>query len=801
MGQIAVQQNGRRPASVAGIVALAVLMVAGGAALTALATRHPASSPAVRAVAAPGVAVPIDFETGGWGWRRVADPAPGAIAPIAGGYLGECVAGGLPTACTSKDGVGWTLPADPALLAATGSSQFGGWSVAHGSAGWVAVGTVDPGTWQSSDGVHWSAVAIDLPGLQRAQVQTLGGGFAMVALTYVDGQPAAPLLTSTDGMTWNPVELPAGMMVPQLAGAIGLVATRTETTNGSQVTHVVSSSDGLEWRTLALPEGVGGLSASVRLANGSYVAYGTSQILVSADGLTWTTVTGLGSWQDSMAVVGSRILAIAKVPNTDVTALWESTDATSWERVALLDGDPLSGSRLVSLGDRLGLFTGSKLTMVGFPAAGGIATASPRPTGSAGVTESPTPPPALAYVVGGWRWHPLSLRPDPGTTVVRVPNGYFGRCGHTMCASADGWSWQTPADPAIFSADSTAVFSPLSVAHSPGGSYVVNAAEGVWYSPDGVHWQPASIAGDRVGYRAVLYGPAGFSLVGSPEDSTGGKSRLFSSADGTAWTDAGLGPMVGLLAQGETSGGIVDLTGKSSTGGVFGYTADGRTWVTAKLPKNEIASSIAYRLPDGSLLVQGGSGFLHSADGRSWVPLKTAWQAGSLAVSGDVIITVANDATGGGTAWESTDSGRTFNKVMGGVASVAQFGNLVLLETANGGVYVGAPLDPSEGPGTTPTATGLPGASAPAPRYTQPTPPPGGISRDEAIRIATNAVHPTADQAAYSSAGAYEDPRYGRWVWSVSFSSEAPSPTGGSGIRVSIDYFTGEVLDSGYWIS
>ena len=305
MEPIAQQPRKRRSSpGVAGIAALAVLIVAGGAALIAVGGRHAESSPAVRTSALTDAASSVDFVTGDWGWRRVADPAPGAIAPIAGGYLGECVAGGLPAACTSKDAVGWTLPADPALLAATGSSPFGGWSVAHGSAGWVAVGTVDPGTWRSTDGVHWSEVALDLPGLQKAQVQTLGGGFVMVAQTYGGGQPAAPVLTSTDGAAWKPVAVPAGMMVPQLAGAIGLVATKTETANGSQVSRVVSSTDGLDWQTLTLPEGVQGISSSVRLANGSYVAYGTSQILVSADGLPWQAATGLGSWQDSMAVVG-----------------------------------------------------------------------------------------------------------------------------------------------------------------------------------------------------------------------------------------------------------------------------------------------------------------------------------------------------------------------------------------------------------------------------------------------------------------------------------------------------------------
>ena len=64
-----------------------------------------------------------------------------------------------------------------------------------------------------------------------------------------------------------------------------------------------------------------------------------------------------------------------------------------------------------------------------------------------------------------------------------------------------------------------------------------------------------------------------------------------------------------------------------------------------------------------------------------------------------------------------------------------------------------------------------------------------------------NAIHPPVDQVATARAGVNKDPRYGRWIWTVSFSTEAPSPTGGSGTFVDIDFYTGEVLSSGFWIS
>jgi hypothetical protein len=329
---------------------------------------------------------------------------------------------------------------------------------------------------------------------------------------------------------------------------------------------------------------------------------------------------------------------------------------------------------------------------------------------------------------------------------------------------------------------------------------VVNAGEGVWYSLDGVHWKPSGVPADSAGFTAVVYGASGFTLIGSPDNAIGGKSRVYGSQDGATWTDLGIGPMVGVLARGDTSGGILDMIDKTSAGPVMAYSADGRTWVPASLPKDQYPSTSPYRLANGNLVGQGSDAILSSTDGRSWVALKTGWGANSLAVAGDRIVAVAPDTGGGGVAWESSDDGRTFHKLMDGVTSLEQFGDLVLLRTSAGGSFVGAPLSASETPGETPTATGFP-ASSGVPGYTSPPIPLGGISKDEAIRIAVNALHPPADQVAKATAGAEMDLRYGRWIWSVSFLRYYEGPLNAGGTFVDIDFFTGEVLASGDWIS
>ena len=45
------------------------------------------------------------------------------------------------------------------------------------------------------------------------------------------------------------------------------------------------------------------------------------------------------------------------------------------------------------------------------------------------------------------------------------------------------------------------------------------------------------------------------------------------------------------------------------------------------------------------------------------------------------------------------------------------------------------------------------------------------------------------------------DSRYGRWIWSVSFLRSYSGPLAAEGTFVDIDFYTGEVLASGDWIS
>src|ERR1035437_7262207 len=70
---------------VAGVAVAAAIALAFVGSATLMAIRQ---SPSFSQ--SPGATSAFDFVTGDWGWRRVDDPAPGAVSGIANGYLGEC---------------------------------------------------------------------------------------------------------------------------------------------------------------------------------------------------------------------------------------------------------------------------------------------------------------------------------------------------------------------------------------------------------------------------------------------------------------------------------------------------------------------------------------------------------------------------------------------------------------------------------------------------------------------------------------------------------------------------------------
>ena len=774
-----------------------VLFGRGGPASTPSVTVAPSGTVGQNSTATPAAA------QAAWVWDHVAGTIPAPVAAVPGGFLGECVAAGRPAACTSVDGVMWTTRIASRVLAVGGESAFTGWSVATSAGVWVASDTIDAGSWRSSDGTVWTPVDAGIVGLKRAHVQALDHGFAMVAATWDGSTDATPLFLSDDGSRWRQATMPAGATTVILAGAIGLVAVKSG--GDGSTASFVTSRDGSDWRQLSLPDGATAPSSTIRLSGGGYLGlskraitpFASGTLVASADGYVWSAGDSPMASVDSMAMVGGRVLAIGRIVGSSLRGLFETTDAVTWWRVAVLDGHDLTATGVVAMGDRAGLLVGSRLTMVGRRLDDGSVAATPTSARPTSANRSPSGV-VVQLDLGDWRWHQLEGSPDLVSGIaVKVPNGYFARCGGSMCTSSNGWTWRTPADASIFSADETALFTPRAVAHGSGSRAVVLSGEGIWYTTDGVHWQLSAVPASSREPRAVLPADGGFVLVG---DDGNGNSPLYSSPDGDSWTPAGTVPLIGGLADGDMAGGMLSQTLSTSKGTVgFVYSSDGRSWVNADLPATEAALYPVYRLPGGSLVTCGAqSSILASTDGRTWRPLPTPFAVSGFAVAGGRILALAG-GDGAGMVWESTDGGASFHRLVAGVSELGQLGDLVTA-TTTAATLVGSPLTDVTSPGATPSVGRLPSGS-PAPTASPTTAPSDGISRAEAVRIAAAVLHLTPAQAAKAAAGPAEDYQYGRWVWNVSITLSYQGPLSAEGLAVAIDYFTGEILDFHPWIS
>jgi hypothetical protein len=469
--------------------------------------------------------------------------------------------------------------------------------------------------------------------------------------------------------------------------------------------------------------------------------------------------------------------------------------------VVLLDGRPLQAEGVVAVGDRVGLLDSSHLAYIGTLAGSGSGP-EPTPPPQSGPSETPSPataPSPVTIDAGGWRWHQLTVRPYG--TVVPVAHGYLAYCGKSMCTSPDGWTWSAPPDPSIFKADQAALFTPTWYGHASNGSYVVLAGEGAWYSLDGINWKVAATPEAPFGFANLGVGPQGYSLSVLTDQGLVGPCTSYASVDGATWASGGLVPCLIASPLGgdmSVSGGVLGQGAGIKTNGPMRYSSDGRTWSNASVPGATIDAVHPFRLRDGTLVVSTYTGLLlRSRDGLAWNEMP-GWPAvGStsqvltLAVVGDRILVAAMDDQH---VWESTDDGATFHRILDSVNDVQAWGGLATVENGNT-YYVGEPLDTAE-PGTTPTATGLPDLNPHMTPQPEPSAPSGGISKAEAIRIATAAAHPSSTVAATARASASFDTMLNRWTWMVGFSTSDDQ-----GISVTIDFYTGEVLRVGHWIT
>ena len=478
--------------------------------------------------------------------------------------------------------------------------------------GFVAVGAVRtgaqwmPASWISPDGVSWSQASESFPVRPVLAIDDAGTTVNAVAetttgtgLVAVGGSPSAQRVwTSTDGLSWTEVPLPAGA-----AGAtdwhLGLVATDGTTTVLADDTlgrpRLLTDVNGGWHEVTATPAAFGSpmpevtpsslvsdgdelyLAVNVRTFSQALGHDASSVVVVSSpDGSTWSVDADGGPFaghqvhallpiQGGLAAAGGQ----ATTPGgSSAATIWTSTSGQPWKTVPVTP-PTFGGGRFPSETARALARVGLVLVAIG---QGGGAGAGPDTLGTSGVpgpSADGPPDQAVAWVsANGGPWQatgPLDTTPGLGTETPE------GACAGPQSVVAVGTSQNG----------------------SPGHQAMA------WSSPSGQTWQSASISpaatpGEQERMAGCLTTGNGFLAYGAsagPQGST--DPALWQSTDGTQWsrqnvtafngTDAGA--ITDLALRGTTwlavsGASVVDPIGSSaaSTVGLWRSGDAGLTW-------------------------------------------------------------------------------------------------------------------------------------------------------------------------------------------------------------------------------
>ncbi len=259
---------------------------------------------------------------------------------------------------TSGDGVAWS--AVP-LSGASATGQIRG--VAALSDGYIAVGgrcCADQGlVWRSPDGLTWT-VDPDAAALANAalfSVAELSDGTVVAVGCAAAMECGGGLAWRSEdgGATWSdPVALP-GLLLDIAATSFGAVAVgATEPYEAAPMT--ATTTDGVSWTGTPLPGPMGTMSGVVA-TDGGAIALGSSQrslgarprsLVAVTEGTAWGTVSA-GRMQAATFQAGARRAAslptdpallvaggwVTPANGVPRPAAWWSTDATTWQRIAI----------------------------------------------------------------------------------------------------------------------------------------------------------------------------------------------------------------------------------------------------------------------------------------------------------------------------------------------------------------------------------------------------------------------------------------------------------------------------------
>lgn len=468
---------------------------------------------------------------------------------------------------TSADGITWTASADPSMSSflyvasvnsrAIGFSQHQSVILAGYARTVVLEGSLTPGYFLSrSTTSNQPAVAhngtdqyvmaygfgsmLVSPDAETWTIVDSGDKNAYDKLFYLNGNylalgPLGALLTSSNGTSWTPRSTPSYNWNAAAYGASVYVAAGS---NGTSSGGIASSPDGVTW-TQRVTESIP--FYDMIYANGLFVAVGgtgngstgTGVAYRSADGITWTSISGAGlptlvGWnriiyQNSLFVLIGNAGRIAT-----------SVDGITWTaRTSNVTGILYDVTR-----------GGSLFCAVGV----NVITTSPdgvtwtsRPVSSVGNLHAVYHDGSkfCAYANDNY----AVLKSTDGVTWNRGSTGVlevssaayparFLAGKHIFAGSAaiqtstDAESW-TPNPCVAFTSSSTVA------AYNLGGFYYALTNTGLYSSGDGISFSPVKSVGRRQ-HRAMAYSGSTWVLVAAP--STNQPQTFYRSTNGTTWT-------------------------------------------------------------------------------------------------------------------------------------------------------------------------------------------------------------------------------------------------------------------------
>ena len=561
--------------------------------------------------------------------------------PIAGGWVAVGAEGDRAAAWTSGDGLSWErAEVDPGpAMTTVGATRLG--LIAFGTGG-----TGDPGrdggeetvAWQSFSGEQWVR-ALDDPELfarpgQERVVSVVDTGTEIEAVVEREGL-GPEVWRSTDGLVWSPTA-PVGVELLPAEGSAGvgaavalgstLVVVGTDAKADGTDAALWLSSGAQTLAQAAHDEGVLGGDGTQAMAA---VAPSSDQLVVvgtetddggDVDAMVWSSAVGSPlqrSEDDGLVVPGDQhVVDVAVLDSTPVAVGWEGSsgdalggsDAAVWvvEWVVADEADGAAGPS-VPAGPALGWqrvapagswsgpgeqrMDALAVAGAGFLAVGSVAGAD----GSDG---------AVWRSVDGQEWNRTSgdvaALGGPGdqrlADLAAGPTGWVAvgvdAASAAAWASPDGQTWQRVAhDEAVFGGPGDQRMESVVALADGGGWLAVGSDTGTadqdgaaWRSVDGLTWtrvpDEAGLGGPGDQHLIDLaMGPSGLVAVGVD----GGTASAWTSAGGTAWSRADIGPgrASGLAVGG---GGLIGAVGSSAADGLdaeLWRSADGLAWSKA----------------------------------------------------------------------------------------------------------------------------------------------------------------------------------------------------------------------------